>query len=81
MLLQRALVLMYTSPGTAGPQHEAARHTRFCHSDLTSCMPPLQFQRELAAMTLLSQHKNVLPLLGACMQPDLAALVTPYCPR
>ena len=40
-----------------------------------------QFRRELAAMTLLSQHQNVLPLLGACMQPDLAALVTPYCPR
>ena len=33
-------------------------------------MPPLQFQRELAAMTLLSQHRNVLPLLGACMQPE-----------
>lgn len=32
-------------------------------------------------MTLLTQHRNVLPLLGACMQPDLAALVTPYCPR
>ena len=45
------------------------------------CMLTLQFQRELAAMTLLSHHKNVLPLLGACMQPNLAALVTPYCPR
>ena len=40
-----------------------------------------QFQREVVAMTLLPDHPNVLRLLGACMQPPLMALVTPFCPK
>ena len=32
-------------------------------------------------MTLLPDHPNVLRLLGACMQPPLMTLVTPFCPK
>ncbi len=30
-------------------------------------------------MTMLPGHPHVLRLLGACIQPPLMALVTPYC--
>lgn len=32
-------------------------------------------------MTMLPGHPHVLRLLGACIQPPLMALVTPYCPK
>lgn len=32
-------------------------------------------------MTMLPDHAHVLRLLGACIQPPLMALVTPYCPK
>ena len=32
-------------------------------------------------MSMLPDHPNVLRLLGACIQPPLMALVTPYCPK
>ncbi|KAK9905737.1 hypothetical protein WJX75_005400 [Coccomyxa subellipsoidea] len=40
-----------------------------------------EFQREVVTMTMLPGHPHVLRLLGACIQPPLMALVTPYCPK
>ncbi|GFR43810.1 hypothetical protein Agub_g4935, partial [Astrephomene gubernaculifera] len=38
-----------------------------------------EFSREVAAMSALPPHKNVLTLLAACTQPPQLALITDYC--
>lgn len=39
-----------------------------------------EFSREVAAMSALPPHKNVLQLLAACTVPPQLALITEYCP-
>eukprot|EP00884_Botryococcus_braunii_P010166 jgi/Botrbrau1/19150/Bobra.0077s0062.1 len=40
-----------------------------------------EFEKEVAMMAALPFHRNVLPLLGACVTPPTLALVTPFCAR